>query len=110
MDTRYASGSLRRRRNAGQWECSLSHTDPVTGEVVRTYHTLVAKTQRQAERARDALIVELGSWEVRLPPASPCTTSWPRSCATRRTPAPSSPPPRADTAPGRASSAATPAT
>ena len=60
MDTRYASGSLRRRRNAGQWECSLSHTDPVTGEVVRTYHTLVAKTQRQAERARDALIVELG--------------------------------------------------
>ena len=60
MDARYASGSLRRRRNTGQWECSLSHTDPVTGEVVRTYHTLVAKTQRQAERARDALIVELG--------------------------------------------------
>lgn len=27
--------------------------------VVRTYHTLVAKTQRQAERARVALIVEL---------------------------------------------------
>ena len=27
--------------------------------MVRTYHTLVAKTQRQAERARDALIVEL---------------------------------------------------
>ncbi|WP_283171506.1 tyrosine-type recombinase/integrase [Curtanaerobium respiraculi] len=59
MDTRYTSRSLRRRRNTDQWECSLSHTDPVTGEVVRTYHTLVAKTQRQAERARDALIVEL---------------------------------------------------
>lgn len=57
MDTRYTSRSLRRRRNTGQWECSLSHTDPVTGEVVRTYHTLVAKTQRQAERAHDALIV-----------------------------------------------------
>lgn len=59
MDTRYTSRSLRRRRNTDQWECSLSHTDPVTGEVVRTYHTLVAKTQRQAERTRDALIVEL---------------------------------------------------
>lgn len=59
MDTRYTSRSLRRRRNTDQWECSLSHTDPVTGEVVRTYHTLVAKTQRQTERARDALIVEL---------------------------------------------------
>ena len=59
MDTRYTSRSLRRRRNTDQWECSLSHTDPVTGEVVRTYHTLVVKTQRQAERARDALIVEL---------------------------------------------------
>lgn len=45
MDTRYTSRSLRRRRNTDQWECSLSHTDPVTGEVVRTYHTLVAKTQ-----------------------------------------------------------------
>ena len=59
MDTRYTSRSLRRRRNTDQWECSLSHTDPVTGEVVRTYHTLVAKTQRQAERARDALILDL---------------------------------------------------
>ena len=59
MELKYTSRSLRRRRNTGQWECSLSHTDPVTGEVVRTYHTLVAKTQRQAERARDALIVDL---------------------------------------------------
>ncbi len=57
MDTRYTSRSLRRRRNTDQWECSLSNTGPVTGEVVRTYHTLVAKTQRQEERARDALIV-----------------------------------------------------
>ena len=59
MELKYTSRSLRRRRNTDQWECSLSHTDPVTGEVVRTYHTLVAKTQRQAERARDALIVDL---------------------------------------------------
>lgn len=55
MDTRYTSRSPRRRRNTDQWECSLSHTDPVTGEVVRTYHTLVAKTQR------------LGGTRTRLP-------------------------------------------
>ena len=59
MDTRYTSKSLRRRHNTDQWECSLSRTDPVTGKVTRTYHTLVAKTQRQAEQAHDALIVEL---------------------------------------------------
>ena len=59
MELKYTSRSLRRRRNTDQWECSLSHTDPLTGETVRTYHTLVAKTQRQAERARDALIVDL---------------------------------------------------
>lgn len=64
MDTRYTSRSLRRRRNTDQWECSLSHTNPVTREVVRAYHTLVAKTQRQAERARDALIVELELWRA----------------------------------------------
>ena len=46
MELKYTSRSLRRRRNTDQWECSLSHTDPVTGEVVRTYHTLVAKMQR----------------------------------------------------------------
>lgn len=57
--TNYTTRSLRRRRNSDQWECSLSHKDPVTGEVVRTYHTLEANTQRQAERARDALILEL---------------------------------------------------
>lgn len=62
MNTRYTSSSLRRRRNTDQRECSLSHTNPVTGEVVRAYHTLVAKTQRQAERAHDTLIVELELW------------------------------------------------
>lgn len=59
MDTRYTSRSLRQRRSTDQWECSLSHTDPVTGEVVRTFNTVEGKTRRQAERARDALIVEL---------------------------------------------------
>ena len=104
-----------RARDAGQVRATyhpacemLERCRPKAAKILgETYHTLVAKTQRQAERARDALIVELGSWEVRLPPASPCATSWPRSCATRRTPAPSSPPRCGATAPRRASSAAT---
>ena len=32
----------------------LAHR-PVTGEVVRTFHTVEGKTRRQAERRRDAL-------------------------------------------------------
>jgi integrase len=55
----YTSRGLRRRRNSGRWEAVLSHTDPVTGEVVRTFHTVEGKTRQQAERARDALILEL---------------------------------------------------
>lgn len=30
----YTSRGLRRRRNSDRWEAVLSHTDPVTGEVV----------------------------------------------------------------------------
>lgn len=55
----YTSRGLRRRRNGDRWEAVLSHADPVTGEVVRTFHTVGGKTRRQAERARDALILEL---------------------------------------------------
>ena len=55
----YTSRGLRRRRNSDRWEAVLSHADPVTGEVVRTFHTVEGKTRRQAERARDALILEL---------------------------------------------------
>ena len=55
----YTSRGLRRRRNSDRWEAVLSHADPVTGEVVRTFHTAEGKTRRQAERARDALILDL---------------------------------------------------
>ena len=55
----YTSRGLRRRRNSDRWEAVLSHADPVTGEVVRTFHTVEGKTRRQAERARDALILDL---------------------------------------------------
>ena len=59
QDLTYTSRGPRRRRNSDRWEAVLSHTDPVTGEVVRTFHTVEGKTRRQAERARDALILEL---------------------------------------------------
>ena len=55
----YTSRGLRRRRNGDRWGAVLSHTDSVTDEVVRTFHTVEGKTRRQAERARDALILEL---------------------------------------------------
>lgn len=47
----YTSRGLRRRRNGDRWEAVLSHTDPVTGEVVRTFHMVEGKTRRQAEHA-----------------------------------------------------------
>lgn len=37
MSLNYTTRSMRRRRNTDQRECSLSHNDPVTGEVVRSY-------------------------------------------------------------------------
>ena len=55
----YTSRCLRRRRNSGRWEVVLSHTDPVTGEVVRKLHTAEGETHRQVERIRDALILDL---------------------------------------------------
>lgn len=55
----YTTRSMRRRRGTDMWEISLSHKNPLTGEVVRTYHTVEAKTQRQAERKRDELILDL---------------------------------------------------
>ena len=56
---KYTSRGLRRRRNTDQWECTLSHKDPITGATVRSFHTIVGKTKRQAEKARDELILEL---------------------------------------------------
>jgi integrase len=55
----YTSRGLGRRRNGDRWEAVRSHTDPVTGEVVRMFHTVEGKARRQAKRARDALILEL---------------------------------------------------
>ncbi len=51
--------SLRRRRNTNKWECVLTHTDPLSGKEVQTYHTIEGKTRKQAEQARCDLIIAL---------------------------------------------------
>lgn len=56
---KYTSRGLRQQGAKDQWEATLSHTDPSTGETVRSYHTIVAKTRKQAEKRRDQLIVDL---------------------------------------------------
>lgn len=56
---RYRSKGLRRRRDTDKWELRLVHDDPLTGEEVLTYHTVDGKTRKQAEVARDQLIVDL---------------------------------------------------
>ena len=48
---RYTSRGLRRRNNTDKWEVTLSHVDPVTGETVRTFHTVDAKTKKGAKVA-----------------------------------------------------------
>ena len=59
-EVRYKSrGGMRRRRGTDKWEVTLSHTNPMTGETVRTFHTIEAKTERQAKRRRDELILDL---------------------------------------------------
>ena len=55
----YTARSIRRHGAKDMWEISLSHKNPLTGEVVRTYHKVEAKTRKQAEKKRDALILEL---------------------------------------------------
>ena len=56
---KYTSRGLRRREGTDRWEVILSHKDPVTREVIPTYHTVTARTKKQAERKRNELILEL---------------------------------------------------
>ena len=55
----YTSRGLRRRGDSDKWEVVLSHRDPISGDQVPTYHTIEAKTEKQAKRRRDELILEL---------------------------------------------------
>ena len=56
---KYASRGLRRRGDSDKWEVTLTHDDPYTGDSVRTYHTIEAKTERQARKKRDELILDM---------------------------------------------------
>ncbi len=58
-ELRYTTRSMRRRRRTDKWEVTLSHTNPMAGETVRTFHTIEAKTEKQAKRKRDELILDL---------------------------------------------------
>ena len=56
---RFTSRGIRQRGDTDKWEITLSHRDPATGKQVRTFHTIEAKTLRQAEKKRDELILKL---------------------------------------------------
>lgn len=56
---KYTSRGLRRRGQTNQWEATISHKDPLTGEVIRSFYTVTGKTQKAAEKARDQLILDL---------------------------------------------------
>lgn len=57
--TKYTSRGLKPSRTEGKWDVTLSHKDPVTGELVSSYHTVEAKTRKRAEKERDELIRKL---------------------------------------------------
>ena len=53
---RYTSRGLRRSRGTDKWDVTLRHRDPLSGELVSTYHTVEARTRKKAEpRARQFL-------------------------------------------------------
>ena len=58
---KYSSRGLRRRGDTDKWEVTLVHKDPLTGEAVRSYHTVTARTEKQAERKKNDLIRLLDS-------------------------------------------------
>ena len=56
---KYTSRGIRRRGDTDKWEAVLMHKDPLSGEPVRSFHTVEGKTERAAKKARDELIMEL---------------------------------------------------
>ena len=67
---KYTSRGLKRRGTSDKWHVTLSHRDPLTGELVPSYHTVTARTEKQAAKRRDELILELerqgGAYTSRL--------------------------------------------
>ena len=58
-ELKYTTRSIRQRGAKEMWGITLSHKNPITGETVRTYHKVEAKTRKQAEKKRDELILDL---------------------------------------------------
>ena len=56
---KYSSRGLRRRGDTDKWEVTLSHKDPLSGEFVRSFHTVKARTEKQAQKRKNELIREL---------------------------------------------------
>ncbi len=50
---RYTSRGLKRRRGTDKWDVTLSHRDPLSGDLVSIYHTVEGSTRKKAEKARD---------------------------------------------------------
>ena len=59
LQIKYTSRGLKRRGNSDKWHVTLSHKDPLTGELVPSYHTVTARTEKQAMKRRDELILDL---------------------------------------------------
>ena len=59
LTTKYTSRGLRRRGNTNKWHVTLSHRDPLTGELVPSYHAVEARTEKQAAKKRDEPILDL---------------------------------------------------
>ena len=56
---KYTSRGLKPSHTKGKYDVTLSHKDPLTGELVPSYHTVEANTPKQAKKARDELIRKL---------------------------------------------------
>ena len=56
---KYYTRGVRRRGDTDQWEVRIMHKDPITQEEIFEYHTVTAKTKKQAERKRDDLIYDM---------------------------------------------------
>ena len=56
---KYYTRGVRHRGDTDQWEVRLMHKDPITQEEIFEYHTVTAKTKKQAERKRDEIVYDL---------------------------------------------------
>lgn len=56
---KYTSRGLKKRGDLDKWCVTLSHKDPLTSELIPSYHTVTARTEKQAMKRRDELTLEL---------------------------------------------------